>query len=398
MTATRDKKTQLIIECGVVQTRSALVDNGEVTRLWIGPALGDEGLDQTPFAGHHFFGRVTSINASLNAAFVDLGDGGEGFLPLNKKLAALLSEGIAIRVEIKSPPRQGKGGVVSFVSADASNDDSLGKCPPFDSPVVDAITEIGAVAGEIVIDHGGAVSSLRSRSLDIEISHYTDTVPLFTAFGVESVFEAVFERFVDLVGGGRLVIDEAQALTAIDVDTAGLSASSSERLREKIAIAAAHESVRQIRLRQIGGHVVVDFPRLKSDTSRKRFTELLRKTMSQIEGAGAFSFSKSGLFSMTVPHRNLSFSEQFTEIDSQYPIPGRCFTLDWQAKMAINRLENRLQASPASRIQLCLSEALFNYIQTKDSWIDRLEERYSVRFELVLDNKRMTSHFEISEQ
>lgn len=398
MTSRRDNTTMLVIECGVAQTRAGLVKNDEVERVWFGAALGDEPLDQTPQAGRQYFGRVTAINASLNAAFIDLGSGGDGYLALSKKLESTVNEGAVIRVEIKSPPRQRKGAVVKFVSSDELKDGSPGRCSPFQNPVIEALNNIGATATEILIDDGKMASQLRNQARGLEINHYTDTCPLFESFGIEPVLEEIFERSIDIAGGGRLIIDEAQALTAIDVDTAGLSALSSERLREKIAVAAAHESMRQIKRRNIGGHVVIDFPKLKSDISRNRFAEILRNTMSQIDGASGFSFSKSGLFSMTVPHRYQSFSERFTEIDSQNPIPGRYFSVEWQAQSAIRKLEHRLRANPTHHFHLQLGEALFNYIHAKDEWLRRLQERYSVRFSLILDEKRMKSHFEITEQ
>ncbi len=397
-TDAREKSAILVIECGAAQTRAALTEKGEVAQIWFGVALGDEQLDQLPHAGRQFLGRVTSIDTSLNAAFVDLSGGNVGYLALSKKLKPLLSEGAVIGVEIKSPPRQGKGAVLKFVSSEDSNSAPLGRCGVFESPVIEAVKAIGTTAVEILVDDGLAVSGLRSQNDDVTITHYTDAKPLFEAYGVEAIIEETFERSIDLAGGGRLTIDETQALTAIDVDTAGLSASSPERLREKIAVAAAQESIKQIKRRNIGGHVVIDFPKLKSDISRKRFAEALQEMTRQIDGVSGFSFSKSGLFSMTVPHRFQSFRERFTEADSQSPIPGRQFTLEWQAHSALRKLEHRLRVAPAAQFDLRLGETLFNYVNAQKAWLSRLQERHSLRFSLILDETRVKSDFEISEQ
>ncbi|MBL4618753.1 MAG: ribonuclease E/G [Marinicaulis sp.] len=83
-----------------------------------------------------------------------------------------------------------------------------------------------------------------------------------------------------------MIIDEAQALTAIDVDSAGLTASSPTRLREKMAIAAGYEAAHQISLRNIGGHIAIDFPAMSGQGARERFNEHLKKAMASIEGGG----------------------------------------------------------------------------------------------------------------
>ncbi len=398
MSGQGDNKDILIIECGVAQTRAALIKDDDVAKIWFGPASGDEHLDQTPQSGRQYCGRVTSMNTSLNAAFVDLGACGSGYLTLTKKVESKLSEGAKIRVEVKSPPRQGKNSVVKFVDDSDLQGTDLGRCPPFDCPMFEAVKFIGASAGKILVDDGVAATRLRAHDIDAKIDHYTDAISLFEAFGVESVIDIAVGREVDLVGGGRLIIDEAQAVTAIDVDTAGLSASSSERLREKIAIAAARESARQIMLRNIGGHVIIDFPKLKSETSRKRFTDFLFLAMKQVDGARALGFSKSGLFSMTVPHQFQSLNERFSQADHQVPTPGRRFTTQWLAQTAIRQLEHRLRVVPSGTVQLQVGEALFNYIQNMDEWLKRLEQRQGGRFKLILDEKRVESDFEISEQ
>ena len=398
MTQAPDTTKQLIIECGIAQTRAALIRNDRAAKFWFGPARGDEHLDQTPRAGGRYVGRVKSINVSLNAAFVDLGDGRDAYLALNKKIEPHICDGALIGVEVKSPPRQSKGAVVKYTGVDDLDREIPGRCPPFRDAVLDATIAIGAEAGLVLVDDGAAATHLRVRKINAEILHHGDAVALFDSFGAEDALEEAFERNVPLPGGGRLVIDETQAVTAIDVDTAGLTASSPTRLREKIAMAAVEEAVRQIGLRNIGGHVVIDFPTIKGDAPRKRFNERLRIAMNTIDGAGAFSFSKSGLFSMTVPHQMQSLMERFTEDAEQSPLPGRCFTLDWQAQSAIRKLEHRLRATPTLKFHLRLGEELFAYIDARNDWLERLRERFGGRCELSIDDAMMERSFELSEQ
>ncbi len=398
MTQARNETKQLIIECGVAQTRGALIENDRIVKFWFGPARGEEHLDQTPRAGRRYKGRVKSISSSLNAAFVDLGDGRDAYLALSKKIEPHICDGALIGVEVKSPPRQGKGAVVKYCSDIELVRDAPGRCPPFADAVLDAVTMIGGGSGVILTDDGAAAALLKSKGAKTDIRHEARANALFEVFGAEQALEDAFDRCAPLEGGGRLIIDEAQAVSAIDVDTAGLTASSPERLREKIALSAAYEAAHQIVLRNIGGHIVIDFPALKGDASRKRFNENLRIAMSTIDGAGAFSFSKSGLFSMTAPHHMQSLMERFTEDNGEYPAPGRRFTVDWQAQSAIRKLEHSLRAAPAARFLLSLGEALNAYINDRSEWLELLRERFGARFELVACETMMERSFELSEQ
>jgi len=390
--------SQLLIECGVAEIRACLIEQYEPVRFWFGQARGDEHLDVSPRAGRNYVGRVMSTNTPLNAAFVDIGDGRDAYLPLSKKYADEIHDGALIDVRVKSPPHQAKGALLRYVGMHDEKFDEPGACGPAVDAALEAVKLIGAGVEEILVDDGAAAAMLKSSDIDAQVGHETHSVPLFESFGVEAALDIAFEPIVPIEGGGRLVIDVSQALTAIDVDTGGLTASSSQRLREKVAIAAVHEAARQIRLRNIGGHVVIDFPSISGASARIRFNEQLKKAMKTIKGAGAFSFSKSGLFSFTVPHVMQSLWERFTEPTHTIPSPGRCFTTEWQAKSAIRKLEHRLGAARQSRFGLRLGVSLDSYIRGHDSWIERLRERYSARFEVICDDTMEERGFEIAEQ
>ncbi|GEM_PF-1450918 len=391
-------KRTLIIECGAAATRAALTEGEEVVRFWFGPARGDEADDNEPRTGRRFAGRVKSINKGLAAAFVDIGDGRDAYLALNNKNEALVIDGALIGVAVKSPPRQGKGAALKFLEDQTLDCETPGRLGPVEDAAIEAARSIGEGADEIVVDDGAAVSALKAAAVTLAIRHETSPAALFETYGAESALDEAFERVVALPGGGRVVIDEAQALTAIDVDTGGLSAASPQRLREKIAFAAADETARQIRLRNIGGQIVIDFPTISGDAARKRFNEQLRKAMARIEGAGAFGFSKSGLYAFTAPHNAQSLLERFTEPAPFAPVSGRRFTLDWAAKSAMRALEHRLRAHPQIRLRLETGSSLYAYINAHGLWTQRLNERYGARFDWIADEALEERGFELAEQ
>ncbi len=386
---------RLVIECGVAETRAALLVEDQVWKFWFGPARGEEASDSFPRTGRRFAGRVKAVDKALNAAFVDLGDGGDAFLALKKKNEEHCIDGALIEVEIKAPPRQSKGAALRFIGP--LKEGGPGRLPPFEDAVVEAAQTIGDAADEIVVDEGAALRALQAAGFE-NAHHESHLVSLFAKHGADQEFDAAFERIVSLQDGGRLIIDEAQALTAIDVDTGGLSASSPARLREKVAFAAAGEAMRQISLRNIGGHIVIDFPDIPGDAGRKRFQEHLRKMIVRLDGAGAGSFSRSGLYSFTAPHLALSLLDRFTEEDAAAPVAGRCFTLESAAKMAVAALERRMRSAPAARFRLSAGSALEDYISEKEKWRVRLTERYGPRFDIVTEDKTGDRSFDLTEQ
>ncbi len=387
--------THLLIECGVAQTRAALLRNGQVWKFWFGPARGDEMSDLFPRAGRRFAGRIKKTDKALAAAFVDLGDGRDAFLPLKKSNKAYCIDGALIEVEIKAPPRQAKGAALRFVGPLAEG--TPGRLPPFIDPALEAAQTIGEDAEEVFVDNGPALRVLREAGFE-KASHESHPVSLFEKDGADQEFDAAFDRVVPLTGGGCLFIDEAQALTAIDVDTGGLTASSPARLREKIAFAAAEEAMRQVSLRNIGGHIVIDFPDIPGEAGRKRFQAHLRKVMSRLDGAGAASFSRSGLYSFTTPHHALSILDRFTEEYAAAPVSGRRFTIDAASKMALAALERRLRSAPTARLRLHVGAAIARYLADHEIWRERLTQCYGPRFDVVTEDKSGDRDFDLAEQ
>jgi ribonuclease G len=108
---------------------------------------------------------------------------------------------------------------------------------------------------------------------------WEDERPLFEAYGVEPVIDGMLNRRVDLPSGGYLMIDYAEALTVIDVNTGSFTGKGrSARLEDTITktnLEAADEVVRQLRLRDIGGIIVIDF----IDMARSRNRDAVLKTL-----------------------------------------------------------------------------------------------------------------------
>jgi ribonuclease G len=114
---------------------------------------------------------------------------------------------------------------------------------------------------------------------------WEDKQPLFDAYGVEGVIDGMLSRRVDLPSGGYLMIDYAEALTVIDVNTGSFTGKGkAARLEDTITktnLEAADEVVRQLRLRDIGGIIVIDFIDMARARNRDAVLKTLRKALDE---------------------------------------------------------------------------------------------------------------------
>jgi ribonuclease G len=147
------------------------------------------------------------------------------------------------------------------------------------------------------------VSFLKRTSphLTRRVSLHKDRTPLFDAYGVDSTIESALARKVELPSGGHITIDKTEALTAIDVNTGRyVGRKNLEDTVLRTNLEAADEVVRQLRLRDIGGIIVIDFIDMEDQFHRaelmKRFNESLSRDRTKTR---VTEVSRLGLVEMT---------------------------------------------------------------------------------------------------
>jgi ribonuclease G len=129
------------------------------------------------------------------------------------------------------------------------------------------------------------VTSFFQRTAPELVEHvelYEGKEPLFEKMGIEEAYRSVLSRRVDLPSGGYLMIDYAEALTVIDVNTGSFTGRGKGRLEDTITrvnVEAADEVVRQLRLRDIGGIIVIDFIDMARARNRDEVLKTLRKSL-----------------------------------------------------------------------------------------------------------------------
>jgi len=134
-----------------------------------------------------------------------------------------------------------------------------------------------------------------------KLYYYPGQRPIFDVYGVEETIERALQRRVPLKSGGHIVIDQTEALIAIDVNSGSFVGSKNmEETGFKTNLEAIHEIVHQLRLRNLGGIIVVDFIDLQEDENKHKMIEVLEEALKKDKAKNHIvQFSELGLVEMT---------------------------------------------------------------------------------------------------
>ncbi len=147
-----------------------------------------------------------------------------------------------------------------------------------------------------------------------KVNLYEDSIPLFDRYHVDDQLKKALDRKVFLPSGGHLVIDRTEALTVIDVNTGKFVGSST--LEETVLhnnVEAAEEIARQLRLRDIGGIIVIDFIDMETIDNQQKVLRRLKETLAKDKTrTQVFEVSHLGLVEMTRKNVSAGLLEQFS--------------------------------------------------------------------------------------
>src|SRR5688500_1754752 len=144
-----------------------------------------------------------------------------------------------------------------------------------------------------------------------KVKRYRDDAPLFSRFQIEHQIETAFARTVNLPSGGAIVIDHTEALVSVDVNSARATRGSDiEETATRTNLEAADEIARQMRLRDLGGLIVVDFIDMEESKNRREVETRLRDALRQDRARVQFSsISKFGLLELSRQRLRPALSE-----------------------------------------------------------------------------------------
>ncbi len=143
------------------------------------------------------------------------------------------------------------------------------------------------------------------------VKRYRDDAPLFSRFQIEHQIETAYSRIVQLPSGGAIVIDQTEALVAVDVNSArAIKGGDIEETATRTNLEAADEVARQARLRDLGGLIVIDFIDMEESKNRREVENRLRDALRQDRARVQFaSISKFGLLEMSRQRLKPTLSE-----------------------------------------------------------------------------------------
>ena len=227
-----------------------------------------------------------------------------------------------------------------------------------------------------------------SPELADRVKHYKGKSPIFDAFGIESQIEKTFERKVWLKKGGYICIDHAEALVAIDVNTGRFTGKKNqEETIFRTNMEAAVEVPRQLRLRDIGGIIVVDFIDMESESNKRAVLDTLRGELRKDRArTKAFAVSDLGLVEMTRQRERSSLLHYYTQ---------DCPTCGGLGKVASNetmlvkleramRRVNAIGGTKRITVKVAPEVALF-FVETEARRFAELEKRFKLQVDLKDD-------------
>lgn len=439
-------------------------------------------------------GRITRIEPSLEAAFVDFGAERHGFLPLKEisreyftkepsgrpNIKEVLKEGQEVIVQVDKEERGNKGaalttfislagrflvlmpnnpragGISRRIEGDdrAQLKDAMGQLTVPDkmgvivrtagigrSPeelqwdmdylvqVWEAITEeagkrsapfliyresnviIRAMRdylrhdiGEVLIDspevHEEALHFIRQvmPSYQNKIKLYADDVPLFSRFQIESQIETAYQREVKLPSGGAVVIDHTEALVSIDINSARATRGSDiEETALQTNLEAADEIARQLRLRDIGGLVVIDFidmtPAKNQREVENRVRDALKLDRARVQIG---RISRFGLMEMSRQRLRPSLGETSGVVCPRCNGQGTIRDVRSISLSIMRLIEEEAMKERSSQIRAILPVPVATYLlNEKRSVLNDIEQRQGVQVVLLPNPDMDTPHYDV---
>ena len=203
--------------------------------------------------------------------------------------------------------------------------------------------------------------------------------PVFHHFGIEQEFERVFARKLDLPSGGSLVFDQAEALVAIDINSGRTRTDSHdfEKIALKTNLEAVPEIARQIRLRDLGGIVVIDFIDMSRGSSNRQVEKALRNEMAKDRARSKLGrIGQFGLLEMTRQRLGPGTHKKVFQACPRCRGTARVRTVESRAQAILRRLGSAVTQKGFSTVEVKAHPEVVDYLNDRLSdWIRAIEHR-----------------------
>ena len=248
------------------------------------------------------------------------------------------------------------------------------------------------------------VGQISKRSAS-KIAFYNDSIPIFERFNIERQIEQTGQRKVPLPSGGEIVIDETEALISIDVNTGSHKSRGGDEKNVIYAVnlEAATEAARQIRLRNLGGLLIVDFIDMKERRHRNAVYEKMVQEMSQDKAKNhILPISTLGILQMTRQRQQESLSSNLYT-DCPYcrgrGIVKSATTVSVELQRKLSSVVRRLQLRKDGKeysLRVLVHPSILERLRSEDAeLLVRMEKLFGVKLAFRADLNYHVENFKI---
>ena len=258
--------------------------------------------------------------------------------------------------------------------------------------------------GEILIDEKSAyedakefIGQVMPQNLK-KLKYYDDEVPLFTNFQIESQIESAYTHSVDLPSGGSIVIDHTEALVSIDINSAkSTKGSDIEETAVATNVEAAIEIARQLRLRDLGGLVVIDFIDMHLYKNQREVENQLKKAAKNDRARIQIGkISRFGLLEMSRQRLKPALSESNQLICPRCKGIGSIRSEESLALSILRIIGEEARKDMTAKIIAQLPIDIATYLlNEKRDWVQSIESNHNTKVVLVANSSIVTPHFKV---
>jgi ribonuclease E len=259
--------------------------------------------------------------------------------------------------------------------------------------------------GEVLVDSPAAFQKAQEymqrfmpSDAQRRLKLYTDDIPLFTRFQIESQIESAYAHKVQLPSGGSIVIDYSEALVAVDINSARATRGSDiETTATNTNLEAADEIARQLRIRDIGGLIVIDFIDMESAKNQREVEDRLRDAMKMDRARIQIGrLSRFGLLEMSRQRLRPSLGESSHIVCPRCVGIGSIRSVESMTLAVLRLIGEELRKDRTAKVIAQVPVAVATYlINEKREWLRTLEDKSEAELIIVPNENIQTPEYSI---
>ncbi len=259
--------------------------------------------------------------------------------------------------------------------------------------------------GEVLVDDPAAFQKAQEymqrfmpSDAQRRLKLYTDDIPLFTRYQIESQIESAYAHKVQLPSGGSIVIDYTEALVSIDINSARATKGSDiETTALNTNLEAADEIARQLRIRDIGGLIVIDFIDMESGKNQREVEDRLRDAVRMDRARIQIGkLSRFGLLEMSRQRLRPSLGESSHNVCPRCVGIGSIRSVESMTLAVLRLIGEELRKDRTARVIAQLPVEVATYLfNEKREWLRTLEDRSSTELVMVPNPNMQTPEYSI---